>query len=1529
MQSEGVRLKPVGGMDSDSGYLDVKNGNYISAKNIRHLTDEGQSTFEVQNVKGNKYLVTMPTATKTRKQQRIYVDKSGMKGTGTETWSITLVNSIGTVVASGTFVVSGASIGTTTTNIQNAINTMIGTLSGWSVSYAIQSSGDKIAVDVLVNAGNQYANYNFYTTAPANNDCDCKVYTIQEAINDGHTGILRPIAGYEIDGDVFLLSTTKDFMPSILDGIHVTGASSTTPIVITTSAAHGLTSGQAAIMTIDNVQGNTAANGTWLCVYASATQLTIIHSASNGTFTTSADSTITVDVESVSEIGVLQRNTNTDISKYTTLLRTTKLGLRACNMVDIVGESNPDKKSIYFTDDNQPIRCFYYKGDYVRGGAIYDVFSNTNGIYFYETVGIETRLIIANTNASFKLNKVHQTGGTNLSGNHVQFVRFLTDTLTPTDWLGPGGPVNIYSATYSDNQNHEQARLIGGDEKLEQTGKVIELSINSIPQIFKYIEVADIIFNGNSNVPAKSILLPRIQVNDRTDVIVQIYGNENSQDLDIGTLNQITAKYNAAKNVRMTYNRLVISNVRNSNDVDLSDWFKTFRHKLYKKTIRAVEWGMDASPISNPQQYTVNEFQLEENVNSSVGYMINETYRFFGRPEYYDGTFGPDYWIDDIKFDCDTSVLRRDQALSNFNLSYSNSSDKWVLVPYVQFTGFNVNEIIGDRPVRDFVKKIHIRRCIVDNPTILASGFIVPCVSGFVRQNGGAPYYYFGWDQVGSIGDHTNRCIIEYPFVAPNNGLVGLPTAIYYPGPAVSGAITDTFTAERKFGSFYSMDIALSGLEITPTSGDKILNWGMPIADALMNVLYAGSNTNEFVKYVNEGNMGNLANPIETVDVVEGKMCSFADAVILNGGASKISKTAAWENGLAVLRYQMKKSLIVRTTQDINPVWFAPGAGNDTGFYYAQYYRPLSNQYGDKTLNKTIPTGAIFEIQDQTAPVSESIIDVFGGDTFTNTVFHKFKHNPFEDGDDQDSDSYRPRGACGIRCFLQSRSNFSMRSFNKDAKVPNYPYGKMTINGHIFTDLESWFNRSTPEEFNYNKGYNVDTLYEMYKGVANNPNEKQATDFPTLIAWSAKKTFGSNVDSYRSFLPLDFKILDLSFGEIMGMEIANGEIFTFQPKEFKRHFFNTDGMFTSKDGAEVITGSGAVMSRRELDLSRYGSSNKWSIIKGSTISGKDAVYWISGVHKKVLKHDPSQGTTVISDVQNFESFTYNNLKWTIQWDSPIIYGGVSAVWNPRYSEAIWVVKARRDMPGWVLPDDPSTAYDTGAVVYFLNPSSKRTNPSGALWISLIDNNMHMPPDPGSPSPYWQEIPHTNTDYYNEWTFVFNEKNNSFTNFRSWGSPLLIPAWDTFLSTDPSQSNRADIYAHNEGEYCRWYSNGDSEIYEDGHIEMVINRYPSLTKTFEAIMCSCKIAPFKVEFWTEKHYSYLLESDFEKIEDGYWSPIKNDATVTAENPDGRNDIDTENLWGQYLRVKFHFEKGVQQSLKNITIKIQGNNRNDNQ
>jgi hypothetical protein len=134
------------------------------------------------------------------------------------------------------------------------------------------------------------------TTAAAHGLTIGSTYTVQIAGVKGNTAAngtfkakavttttfsLTTLAGANVSGNGAYTSG-GGWMPSI------TAATNASPIVLTTSANHGMTVGTAYTVTISGVTGNTAANGTWQVTVPSTTTISLTGSTGNGTFSANA-----------------------------------------------------------------------------------------------------------------------------------------------------------------------------------------------------------------------------------------------------------------------------------------------------------------------------------------------------------------------------------------------------------------------------------------------------------------------------------------------------------------------------------------------------------------------------------------------------------------------------------------------------------------------------------------------------------------------------------------------------------------------------------------------------------------------------------------------------------------------------------------------------------------------------------------------------------------------------------------------------------------------------------------------------------------------------------------------------------------------------------------------------------------------------------------------------------------------------------------------------------------------------------------
>jgi hypothetical protein len=626
----------------------------------------------------------------------------------------------------------------------------------------------------------------------------------------------------------------------------------------------------------------------------------------------------------------------------------------------------------------------------------------------------------------------------------------------------------------------------------------------------------------------------------------------------------------------------------------------------------------------------------------------------------------------------------------------------------------------------------------------------------------------------------------------------------------------------------------------------------------------------------------------------------MGDNTTIMAGSVVFSKKQSISNlpGGGFALYEMQKSFALKSATTIVD---NAGAVNNYGVYYAQYIRPLLDQYGSVNSNNFIYTGSFVDITSSSQSTGNQI-DTFGGDTFTQTTYIKSR-TPSSD----QNGPYPPwSGGGGCSMWIgQNRSNFHMRADGENP--PDRP--NQSLQGHFPSEVskEYWLSRRSdlPDIYSYNQGYSIRNRINEYRAF--NEANIVSSDLPATIAYSDIKAQGGNVDNYRIFLPLNRKDLNLSDGEINHHEVVNGELITIQNRSFKRQFFNTTGILTTTEGSEVIMGDGAALTRRGATLSSYGTRNKWSVVKGRSQGGNDVLYWFDSEMGVVMRLG-YDGAVPISIRHNMDSFFRSQSRFSFDRDTPADNQGVHGVWDESFRRYILTSRCRIEN---IQEYDSGSSYNAGDVVSYtgLYQTYEQT---GEYFMA----NEFIDPDnsPSSSPDKWTVIPHTATDYYNEYTIVWSENENKFKCFLTPVPKIYLRYSNGYLISDPINEN--EIYEANKLNYGQWFGsqNGNATV------DFCFNDQPEIQKTAVAISVDSATTPDRFDFETRGHSSYLLSSEFEALEDQYRSPVKNDSSST-----GVNDGDTTRVFGRYVFAKITMLYGANNWVRSVIMKMRPRHR----
>ncbi len=1476
-----IKVTPNGGMQKDLDELYVGGGDYIDAINVTHISEVGQTTQAVTPIKGNENVFDIGSVSVQNAKYRVYV------GTGTSYQDAYNNSEFNIFDITGTPIVNFNPVTAYPdwTGIAAELQTEFDTTPGAGQVLVTTDGSTYIDIEFL----NQET-YTFTTSKVSSSGVDPLAYVqYKEQIGSNLTGTLKVIGSYDLNGELFIWSAVRD---TDFNDLVVQNAVYSAPNFVITIPNHGMVTGDAIF--VDLTFTTSTVRGIYQVTVLTSSTLKI-SAIPTGTF---VSGTASASKQAVGEIGVAIKDENTQDWTYTRLIRSKKLNFNTLHQQDTYAEINNLNPVLYFTDDYNNPRVFYYYGDYVQDGFL--TYYNSDAIYSYSTLDTETLLQIPEQNLKVSVEQF-DTGGSLKNYTRQYAVRLLTEEANPSPFsaltnsmpTGEGTSI-LYFTTYDPD-------AIG-----TSTTKRNQITVSGVNfDQFKYIELAVVEYAGNG---FSGYIVKRQELNGANgdDVAISHIGNESgTQNLDVNELNRIIAPISTAKNITAISNRLVLSNITSNKQYDLSAWARTIQYNL--KTL----WQPYVGSYSDIK--VAGEYQLSNNVYASLGYMHNETYRF-GIQLYLKGIgYTQAYFIDDVKFTINIeNPSQQLTALSDYDLQRTNAGVEEFATNYIEFVNINLNYALEDgKFLSDICEGFRFVRldCI---PEVLFTGVCFPSI-----YNGATYDMNDNWFQG-----------VAYPIAATN--------------------------IQRRFGAIVSPDINFGIVDFQFTSGDKIKN----IGNAEIFYDSATYKAKEFNGYFNNTNdYTDLS--LDAAALMGGSLDGEPTTVALATNSFNnvsVSSATTWSNAHKAVALEL--SLVNYLQND--------GSNTDYGFYHVQYFREKADKYNELLSQKYKTIGeAIIDLSNHDTTTTYA---QFGGDTFTQKTYHNIHFNV------GGAPAVSDRNFIGF--YSQNRMNTQMR------------YGT-TYQPHAIVTTNA-------DELSYDNAY---TPYQPINSfVAFDVDNNNISDLPTRIYYSDKKVNGSKIDSYRNFQPLNFRDLYERDGEIIHTVNGNGELLTWQPKSFQRQYFNNSGTLQTTDNSNLLVGDGSVLGRQGQFISQFGTRHKWSVVKGVSKGGNDTFYWFNTDYKKVCRFG-YDGTVTLSDINGLKTFFADNLTFAQLYDTPANNYGIHGVWHDRLGEAIWTVRALKDVDAF----NPDTTYSIGDEVtqtggtYYLGYEQLPQ-----IYISLINSNYGSNVPDETIGTKW-ELATNISAYYNLFTISYNEIKNKFTTFYSHKPKIYLRYKNGYLSQVPITLNddTVPVYEHNRGDYAAWYCESITEagtytvvftsgsksvtatgsidftsvffepevnyyaisylgnLYkvvsvesalactleeesdvthtfssitynkccsENPYIEAVTNYEPNNEKHFTAHQFNTDINPIQVIDTTKSHQTFIDRADMEYREDYSYADIRNDI-LTSSNGEIATE-DTSNLFGKFLKTKIKFKSFEYNKLFNFITKLRFSSRTFN-
>ena len=1357
---------------------------------------------------------------------------------------------------------------------------------------------------------------------------------VKEAIDIGLTdfsnGACLPIGGIDYLNDLFIFSTCQGNPPQTFTITDVTQYIDNILITISGDYAALFAAGES--VAVSGVEG-VPANGTWSVQssgYSGGNTTVLLYSTIfSGSYT--GGGTISLYNEGFLNISVHQKDLNSGTWTNTSLLSTKALNNRFYYPLrkEIVANKNNDILAIYFIDGNDYDRIFKYTGAYITNGAI--EYYNPLGFYTYDSLALATRNINNAPTSIVKIFSVIDSGGAVPSGNWRFTVIPKDSSLTAGQMSIFSNPVNIYNGSFS-----APADILGTPgavSSMQITVQVSEIPVN----VWSYMDLIGINYVG---ITETAYLIKEVPVpQDATTINITYTGLETLIPYTAGFVFPSLGYVNSGTQT-VCSNTLVKADLTAAEINDYSAFFQQWTHVLNRNTTILQPTGDDRTG------YTLGEYQVPLATSQSVSAMLNETYRMGAVVESLSGIFTPVFWIDDIRFDLNTSNVanpfgdaarRTGNNIPNYDLSESSYSTNTENVnSYVFYATFSPpigwqNYLVGGLPLSQIAKRIHIFR--VDNNVaglneVLTCGLIVRHVCGTANDITSIAY---------GSGGGANNYLWENPFLATSlffgSGDVPIIASSFNTYATFFGneprgyqygmwnnfaaQINPTaFTAWKYSCSLYSPDWIYGQVNLNyQASSDTIFDYGTPVWNATpsfggmdctaLNSVPPSTTTGAWGTEIRLSGSTGISNDAYNDASVN---LGLQQAIPLPNFAGVTSSNIAGGIFLCSGTYDGGGDPSLDTpakiwlyTNTAIPIPSLSTTSPDMGLHYSQYYRdlgsrtaasnsanyPNNTKFGSITGGVYIPTGAYIDVTE-----NNPSIDIYGWDTFNQKSFLKIRY-PSDTSD-------AARGG-GVTCVFvcQNRMNFNMRNPGNLA-YPQTPVISSWINtpNYVATEIDNYDQGYTPRD--------PDVALNAY-----NPALPFITDMPERIIFSLVQPQNAVSNNWQIFPNLNFYDLDSAQGIITNITTLEQELVSIQQKLTARQFYNERGSINvaepSGDTQATLGSSEPFSKPGEPIVSNRGNSNNHGLLKGVGISGETVLAFIDTISQEVIVVN-QQGSIV--SLNKMRSFFKNNLASVVA-DTPLqapsnpYYIPITGVWDDKRKQFVWTISnINFELEAW---DGIDVEYTVGNIVTY----GTVFGGTPAAWICK-KNNIGQEPDI-SPE-YWKPYPQLYTIVYSIIPMT-NERGERvtgghFTTFLS-PTPYFYAQWkNTYLTASPLITDNS-LYEDDLGTVCSWYANNQQV---NGSITFPVNDMPDVSKSYLGVWFNSQSIPYYLLFTTPSCSSYLPYTDPQWVNmnngDAYYNSIQYD---TISDPNGSPQGISGNIYGKWCTVQMTFLVGQEQYL----------------
>lgn len=269
-------------------------------------------------------------------------------------------------------------------------------------------------------------------------------------------------------------------------------------------------------------------------------------------------------------------------------------------------------------------------------------------------------------------------------------------------------------------------------------------------------------------------------------------------------------------------------------------------------------------------------------------------------------------------------------------------------------------------------------------------------------------------------------------------------------------------------------------------------------------------------------------------------------------------------------------------------------------------------------------------------------VDVYDGDTYIQLYEHVHLHKWWDANKTHGSKQtvvYAIPLESSINLAVAHGSSYSEQNLSK---VSNYDWIqndsaeinallKIDPNYKDAKDIRMNYTQSKPM-YQYNTAYSG--VYNALIYAAQQDSNLQQGKFDSRVHYSNPKLNNEIIDSWQTFAPANFLDVDTRFGEITGLRLFKDKLIYWQENATGVLSVNERSLITDASSAELVLGTGDVLSRYDYITTSYGMKKD----QYCDAQSKDCLYWWDYYKKDLCALDGGQCVS-LSDTKNVRSYT--------------------------------------------------------------------------------------------------------------------------------------------------------------------------------------------------------------------------------------------------------------------------------------------------